>query len=64
MPKGIILMLYKALIVPHFDYASCIWGSANSTDLKKLQDIQTHSLSRIFKRNDLNEKDLHALAKI
>ena len=26
LPKGVILMLYKALIIPHFDYASCIMG--------------------------------------
>ena len=64
MPKGTILMLYKALIIPHFDYASCIWGSANDTDLQKLQDIQTYTLTRILKRKDVDEKNLHILTKI
>ena len=64
MPKGTILMLYKALIIPHFDYASCIWGSANDSDLRKLQDIQTNTLIRIVKRKDLTESALHNLVKM
>ena len=31
LPKRITLMLYKTLILPHFDYASIIWGSACET---------------------------------
>ena len=40
LPKGVIIMLYKSLIIPHFDYASCIWGSASTSLLTDLQDIK------------------------
>ena len=59
MPKGITLMLYKALVLPHFDYGSSIWGSASPNLLAKLQDIQTKTLIRV-----LEDKELHRLAKI
>ena len=57
-------MLYKALIVPHFDYASCIWGSASTSLLTDLQDIQTKALYRLLKLKNVDEGDLHGMAKI
>ena len=64
MPKGITLMLYKALVLPHFDYGSSIWGSASPNLLAKLQDIQTKTLIRVLKRKDLEDRELHRLARI
>ena len=63
LPKGIFIMLYKALIVPHFDYASSIWGSANGSLLNDLQDIQTRGLTRLLKHTNIEENDLHYIAK-
>ena len=57
-------MLYKALIVPHFDYASSIWGSANGSLLNDLQDIQTRGLTRRLKHKNIGENDLHYMALI
>ena len=57
-------MRYKALIIPHFDYASCIWGSASTFLLTDLQYIQTKALYRLLKLNNVDEIDLHGMAKI
>ena len=64
LPKNITMMLYKALVVPHFDYGSSIWGSASQTLLGKLQDIQTKTLIRFTRRKDLNANELHRIAKV
>ena len=52
------------LIIPHFDYASCIWGSASTSLLTDLQDIQTKALYRLSKLKNVDESDLHGMAKI
>ena len=57
-------MLYKALIIPHFDYASYIWGSASTSLLTDLQDIQTKDLYQLLKMKNLDENYLHGMAKI
>ena len=64
MPKGIVMMLYKSLITPHFDYASAIWGSASSSLLSNLQDIQTKALARLLKQKNKEEGHIHNIAKI
>ena len=64
LPKGIVMMLYKALITPHFDYASAIWGSASSSLLSNLQDIQTKALARLLKQKNKEDGHIHNIAKI
>ena len=58
------MTLYKSLITPHFDYASMIWGSASTSLLNDLQEIQSKAFARLLKQKDIEEKDLHRIAKI
>ena len=58
------MMLYKALIVPLFDYASAVWGSAKMSLLEDLQEIQTKALTRLLKHKNIDEKDLHCMARL
>ena len=64
MPKSINIMLYKALVLPHLDYGSAIWGSASATLLANLQDLQTKTLAKLLKMKGGEEKEVHILAKI
>ena len=64
LPKGIVMTLYKSLITPHFDYASTIWGSASTSLLNDLQEIQSKAFARLLKQKGIKEKDLHRIAKI
>ena len=64
LPKGIVMTLYKSLITPHFDYASTIWGSASTSLLNDLQEIQSKAFASLLKQKDIEEKDLHKIAKI
>ena len=58
------MTLYKSLITPHFDYASMTWGSASTPLLNDLQEIQSKAFARLLKQKDIEEKDLHRIAKI
>ena len=63
MPTQTSIMLYKALVSPHFDYASCVWGSGSASQIDNLQDIQSKALENLLRHNNLEEKDLHTMAK-
>ena len=56
LPKGIIVLLYKSIIVPHLDYANIIWGSASANLLQHLQDIQTRAISKLTKNKNLSDR--------
>lgn len=40
LPQTTLILLYKSLIVPHFDYCDVVWGNACKTDLNKLDKLQ------------------------
>ena len=62
------LQIYQALILPHFDYCSSVWGDCNLTFSNKLQKIQnraawaitrsSYDTSASFLLNRLNLDDL------
>ena len=64
LPKKIIIMLYKSLILPHLDYAAMIWGSASTSQLQPLQDLQTKTLIQLVKNSEIDEKEVHTLCNI
>ena len=43
MPHDTLLVLYNALVLPHFDYADTVYDSASATDLDRLQKLQTRA---------------------
>ena len=40
LPQRTLNLLYKSLIVPHFDYCSVVWGNACETNLARLDKLQ------------------------
>ena len=57
--------LYKAMILPYFDYADVIYDGATNTHLKKLQNIQNRALRLCLKeRQALSISDLHNKCKL
>lgn len=40
LPKSTLNMLYKSMIIPHFDYCDVVWGNTNKTNLAKLDTLQ------------------------
>ena len=45
------LQIYQALILPHFDYCSSVWGDCNLTSSDKLQKLQSRALRPITRSN-------------
>ena len=46
------LQIYQALILPHFDYCSSVWGDCNLTLSDKLQKLQNRAARAITRSND------------
>ena len=42
------LQIYEALILPHFDYCSSVWGDCNLTLSDKLQKVQNSTARAIY----------------
>ena len=45
------LQIYQALILPHFDYCSSVWGDCNLTLTDKLQKLQNRAARAITRSN-------------
>ena len=52
LPNDTLLMLAKALVMPHFDYCSPVWTNCNITLLNSLQ-IHHNRLARILLSADI-----------
>ena len=46
MSEHTVLQIYQALILPHFDYCSSIWGDCNLTLTDKLQNRAARAIAR------------------
>ena len=49
--KRTALQIYQALILPHFDYCSSVWGDCNLTLSDKLQQLQKRAARAITRSN-------------
>ena len=47
LPQNTLNLLYKTLILPHFDYCDAVWGNSSKTLLDKLEKLQ-NSAGRII----------------
>ena len=47
IPMEIKVLLYNALVVPHFDYCDVIWGGCSSQNSQKLQVTQNFAVKSI-----------------
>ena len=48
-----LIMIYKALIQPYFDYCSTVWGSIGVGQSERLQKLQNRA-ARLITSSDLN----------
>ena len=54
--KRSALQIYQALILPHFDYCSSVWGDCNLTLSDKLQRLQNRAARAITTEVQLRHK--------
>ena len=40
LPKATLNLLFKSLILPHFDYCDVVWGNAGTSHLSRLDKLQ------------------------
>ena len=52
-PYQTLIMVYKALIHPYFDYCSSVWGSIGVRQSERLQKLQNRA-ARLITFSDLN----------
>ena len=43
IPSKTLVMPYKSIIVPHFDYFNVIWGTCNQSSFHKVQKLQNRA---------------------
>lgn len=53
VPRETLIMIYKALIQPYFDYCSSVWGSIDVCHSERLQKLQNRA-ARLITLFDLN----------
>lgn len=53
VPRETLIMIYKALIQPYFDYCSSVWGSIGVCHSERLQKLQNRA-ARLITLFDLN----------
>ena len=59
------LMLYKSMILPHFDYCSIVYMHTSAANLNRLQVIQNSACRIIFLANrDCHVTDMHRTLKL
>ena len=61
----LLLILYKALILPHFDYCDTVWDSCAKKFKTRLQTLQNRALRIVHKRDRHTPvMELHRLSKL
>ena len=53
VPRETLIMIYKALVQPYFDYCSSVWGSIGVCQSERLQKLQNRA-ARLITFSDLN----------
>ena len=55
VPRETLIMIYKALIQPYFDYCSAVWGSIGVGQSERLQKLQNRA-AWLITSSDLNSR--------
>lgn len=51
LSTNVLLTLYRALVIPHFDYCSSVWSFTYETHKKKIEISQNSFLKILLKNN-------------
>ena len=54
IPKATLFLIYRALILPHFNYCNTVWGNCGITLRNKLQNLQ-HLVARVLTYPDVGD---------
>ena len=49
LPTPVLITMYNAIILPHFDYCCTVWGSTSQKNLTRLQRLQSRAMRCILK---------------
>ena len=60
VPHETLIMMYKALVQPYFDYCSSIWGGIGKCQSERLQKLQNRA-ARIVTHSDFNTRSFRLL---
>ena len=60
--KEVFLKLYKQLVRPHLEYATCVWNPHFKTDITRLEQVQKKAPKSIYGLEKLSyEEQLRSL---
>ena len=62
--ESCLILLYNAVIIPHFDYGDVVWSSATKTQLDILHKIQNRAGRIILEINVLEHGSAHEIHDI
>lgn len=63
VPVNVLLTIYKALVLPHFDYCDVVWGNCNKGLADRLQKLQNRA-ARVITRSDYSIRSADILKKL
>ena len=62
-PQRILILIYKSLILPHFDYCSAVWGNIGVGLSQKLEKLQNRA-ARIITGSDWDVRSVQILREL
>ena len=63
LPRRILILIYKSLIQPHFDYCSSVWGNLGKGLAQKLQQLQNRA-ARIINGSHYSVRSHEVLSEL
>jgi len=57
MDKNTFIMLYKALVRPHLEYANCVWSPYKKGDVEIIEKVQKRATKLVISLKKLAYKD-------
>lgn len=63
VPRDILILIYKALVQPHFDYCDVVWGNCNKGLTDRLQKLQNRA-ARVITRTNYETRSAEILKNL
>ena len=49
LPSSVMIKIYNAIVLPHFDYCATVWGTTSQANFTRLQRLQNRAMRLILK---------------